>query len=128
MTEEFTNELSPSGEPFAKQSGLAPEASVVPETALEAESAPESFEAGFPGSASFDMPSDPPSVPPLTSADGAEAPLRIAVSALSDVGCVRTNNEDPSVTTRLLESMWFATAWAEWPAAKSPAPTRCRPL
>jgi protein phosphatase len=94
MTQEFTNELSPSGELFAKQSGTAPETNVAPETAPEAAPASESFAAGFSGSASFDAPLDPSTVAPPDSADDPEAPLRIAVSALSDVGCVRTNNED----------------------------------
>jgi protein phosphatase len=52
MTEEFTNELSPSGAPSGQPSDSAP------------------------------------------SAGDAPTPLRIAVSALSDIGCVRTNNED----------------------------------
>jgi len=55
MTEEFTNELSPSGAPSGQPSESAP---------------------------------------PASAAAGASTPIRIAVSALSDIGCVRTNNED----------------------------------
>ena len=42
------------------------------------------------------MPSEPPSdrLTESQSAEPAPAPLRIAVSALTDIGCVRTNNED----------------------------------
>ncbi|MGA2166948.1 MAG: PP2C family serine/threonine-protein phosphatase [Terracidiphilus sp.] len=66
MSEEFTNELSPSAAPSSQPSESAP----------------------------------PPIAPAEASPDSTPAagvvspPLRIAVSALSDIGCVRTNNED----------------------------------
>ena len=65
MAEEFTNELWRAGTPSGQQSESGPQASAAPDTALD--TAP---------------------------AAGASSHMRIAVSALSDVGCVRTNNED----------------------------------
>jgi protein phosphatase len=66
MTEEFTNELSPSGAP------TTPPPEPAPPPIAPAESSPQSTPA----------------------ANVVSPPLRIAVSALSDIGCVRTDNED----------------------------------
>lgn len=65
MTEEFKNELWPTAEPDGQPAASAPP-TAEPET--DAQSAP--------------------------AAQPASTSLRIAVSALSDIGCVRTNNED----------------------------------
>jgi protein phosphatase len=65
MTEEFTNEPSPSNPP-AQQPDNQPAATVPASAVVNAE---------------FSLPAAP-------------APIRVLVSALSDIGCVRTNNED----------------------------------
>jgi protein phosphatase len=66
LTEEFANELSPSETP-----------SEHPASAVHAQA-----------------PSDPSLPEQLVDDSAAPHPVRIAVSALTDVGCVRTNNED----------------------------------
>ncbi|MGD0480030.1 MAG: protein phosphatase 2C domain-containing protein [Terracidiphilus sp.] len=65
MAEEFTNELSRTGTSSGQPSESAPPASAAPDTVLD-----------------------------IAQAAGASSHVRIAVSALSDVGCVRTDNED----------------------------------
>jgi len=87
MTEEFTNELSQS----ELSSELQPEpiASAAPEAELEAVETPGSLD---------QVSVDSPAITPILLADAAAVegpvPICIAASALSDVGCVRTNNED----------------------------------
>jgi protein phosphatase len=69
MAEELTDELSRTGMPPGQPSESAPPASAVRDAALDT-----GLDSG--------------------QAAGASSQLRIAVSALSDVGCARTNNED----------------------------------
>jgi protein phosphatase len=107
MTEEFTNELSHPGMPSGLSSESAPPASAAAETTLGAEPEPvrapwslasafpdpQSSEPSFPNPSFLELPGMNAATPPAT-AGRETAPLRIAVSALSDIGCVRTNNED----------------------------------
>ena len=86
MNEEVTNELSTSSTPAGERDSSATQADAgqtpAPET-TEAQAATDSAPTGEPATG----PAEP------SAATGAPA-MRIAVSALSDVGCVRTNNED----------------------------------
>jgi protein phosphatase len=87
MNEEITNELStsstPSGERDAAATSAAAGQTPAPKT-TEPEEAADSAIAGEQASS----PAEPSAVEAGTLA------MRIAVSAVSDVGCVRTNNED----------------------------------
>jgi protein phosphatase len=89
MTEENPDQL-----PQASAS-QAPMPDAVP-PGQQAEDAPPSLEGTEPQSPqeSSDPSADPHAVPAVPSAVSAPTPIRLAVSALSDVGCVRTNNED----------------------------------
>jgi protein phosphatase len=82
MTEEFTLDRSQPGAPLGQQPASASPAGQQFEFSAEAgpETTTENPLAATP--------------PPWPSGDPALPRLRIAVSALSDVGCVRTNNED----------------------------------
>ena len=82
MTEEFTLDRSQPGAPLGQQP--APASPAGQQIEFPAEAGPETT-AENPLAA---MP------PPLPSGDPALPRLRIAVSALSDIGCVRANNED----------------------------------
>jgi len=75
MTQEFTNEPTQFDEPSEQPPESKPPASAAPDAAAESAQTSESSDS-------------PPSVA------GEPTPLRLAVSALSDIGCVRTNNED----------------------------------
>jgi protein phosphatase len=75
MNEELTNDLPQSSTPSGEPAEAAAQADAAPDTA----------------------PSGQPVNPPVASAEltaPAGPPFRIVVSALSDIGCVRTNNED----------------------------------
>ena len=91
MKEEFTNELSqfsaPSGQPAESAAQADAEQTPVSEPTESQVSAYSAF---------VDQPANSPAVPAEPAAPSAVAapPIRIAVSALSDIGCVRTNNED----------------------------------
>jgi protein phosphatase len=89
MNEDFTNELSPSDIPSVEPA----EPASLPGSALAeaSDSAPEpvSSDSLFDGLRATD-----PDAPAIPSAGAEPTRLRLAVSALSDVGCVRTNNED----------------------------------
>jgi len=86
MTEEFTKELSPSEAPTTPPSESAPPPSAEPQAGPESTPAPLSSDPAFIEQQA--------SSPAASAAGVVSPPIRIAVSALSDIGCVRTNNED----------------------------------
>ena len=105
MTEELTNDLPQWGAPLGEPTEVAAQADAAP--GLGPESAPaqaaEATADPAPSSepASSQATRAEPAIPaaPASPVDPAEPtpaapPFRIAVSALTDVGCVRTNNED----------------------------------
>jgi protein phosphatase len=93
MTEELTNDLPQWGAPLGEPAEEAAPADAAPEPALEP--APPQAPEATAEPAPTEEPASSPAAPAELSAEpAAAAPFRIAVSALSDIGCVRTNNED----------------------------------
>jgi protein phosphatase len=107
MNEELTNDLPQWGAPLGEQAEAASQADAAPDPGLESAEAlaPEASAEPAPIEEPASSPAAPaepaaPAAPAEPSAEPAEPPasaappFRIAVSALSDIGCVRTNNED----------------------------------
>jgi protein phosphatase len=98
MTEELNNDLPQWGAPLGEPAEAAAPADAAPEPALEP--APLQTPEATADPAVIDQPADSPAAPAELSAESAEPPapaappFRVAVSALSDIGCVRGNNED----------------------------------
>jgi protein phosphatase len=84
MTEELTNDLPQWGEPLGEPAEAAAQADAAPDP--EPESAKPQISAE-------PAPVDQPAETPSESSPAAPA-IRIALSALTDTGCVRANNED----------------------------------
>jgi protein phosphatase len=92
MTEELTNDLPQWGAPLGELGEEAAQADAAPDPApepVQPQASADSTSSGEPAAAPAELSAEPaePSAP-------AGPPFRIAVSALSDIGCVRTNNED----------------------------------
>jgi len=90
MNEEIVNEQEPSSAQSGEQAPSGSEADAKQTPAPDPAQHDASTDSAF-----ADRPTDRPTVPidPAEPSAGSPA-MRIAVSALSDVGCVRTNNED----------------------------------
>jgi protein phosphatase len=99
MNEELTNDLPQSGAPLGEPAEAAAPAEASPEPALESVPAQGSQAADVSADPAIEsQPADSPAEPgtPALPVEPAPAapPFRLAVSALSDIGCVRSNNED----------------------------------
>ena len=93
MTEELTNDLPQWGAPLGEQADATAQADAAPDSGLESAESETPEASAEP--APTEEPASSPAAPAELSAEPAAAPpFRIAVSALSDIGCVRTNNED----------------------------------
>ncbi len=90
MTEELTNDLPQWGEPLGGPAEAAAHADAMPDLEPEPAQPQAAVPSGEPA------PSSEPASTQTAPAEPAPAapPFRIAISALSDVGCVRSNNED----------------------------------
>jgi protein phosphatase len=96
MTEELTNDLPQWGAPLGEPVEAAAPAETAPDSASEPAQPPVSADAA-PVPALPGQPAESPAglaAPAAPAEPAAAPPFRIAVSALSDIGCVRTNNED----------------------------------
>jgi protein phosphatase len=91
MTEGLTNDLPQWDAPLGEPAKEAIQADAAPVPALE--SAPAQAPEVSTGPAPIDQPASSLAAPDEPPAPAAP-PIRVAVSALTDVGCVRTNNED----------------------------------
>lgn len=89
MNEDPSNELLQSGAPSEQDTDSASPVDAAPETEPTRTEAP-----WLSDSEPLDQPVSSPPSTPESPEDGLFPPLHISVSALSDVGCVRTNNED----------------------------------
>jgi serine/threonine protein phosphatase PrpC len=94
MTEELTNDLPQWGAPLGEPVEAEAQTEVAPDSASEPAQPPVSADPA-PDPALPSQPADSPAEIAEASPKPAVAPpFRIAVSALSDIGCVRSNNED----------------------------------
>ena len=93
MTEELTNDLPQWGAPLGEPTEAEAQTEVAADSAPEPAQPPASADPA-PDPALPSQPADSPAEIAEPVEPAVAPPFRIAVSALSDIGCVRSNNED----------------------------------